>query len=112
MEEGLKDVEGADWGPFEVIAFKQLPLPTHDIRRQLPDEIIRSNHPEVMIDYRGNRTVDDPDSRWFEFTGKRAGRVKCTAKNAEAKCSDFVKRYEIMKKAAQTLIQSELDCAS
>lgn len=107
MEEGFKGVNGADWGPFEVIAYKKLPLPAHDIRTQLPDEIIRTNHPEVMIDYKGNRTIDDPDSRWYEFTGKRAGRVKCTAKNAEAKCSDFVKRYEIMKKTAKNLINGE-----
>jgi hypothetical protein len=36
------------------------------------DDVIRTKYPEVTICYDGKRTIEGPDSRWFEFTGKAA----------------------------------------
>jgi hypothetical protein len=42
------------------------------------------------------------DGEWFEFTGKGAGRAKCGHATAERKCAEFTRRYELMKKQAET----------
>lgn len=105
LEEGLKGVDGAAWGPFHTIAYRQLILPSSDIRARLPEEVIRTNHPEVTICFDGRREIDDPDSRWIEFTGKGAGRVKSGSPNAEQRCHECAERYDAMKKAARRLIE-------
>jgi hypothetical protein len=51
--------------------------------------------------------IDDPDSLWFEFTGKGAGRVKCGTAKAEARCREYAERYDAMKQAARVLIDQE-----
>jgi hypothetical protein len=61
----------------------------------------------VTIQHDGKRTIEDPDSRWFEFTGKGAGRVKCGTEKAEVKCSEYAARYGAMKQAAKLLIDQE-----
>jgi hypothetical protein len=104
LEEGLEGVEGATWGPYATVAHSQLILPSTDIRAQLPAEVIRTNHPEVLIRFDGKREIDDPNSRWFEFTGKGAGRVKCGSPKAEQRCAEYSERYDAMKKAARILI--------
>jgi hypothetical protein len=107
LEEGLPGVAGADWGPYRMVAMSSINLPTNDIRENLPEAIIRANHPEVRICYDGQRIIDDPDSRWFEFTGKRAGRIKCDSSKAEQKCRDYAERYDAMKRAARALIDQQ-----
>lgn len=104
LEEGLPGVQGANWGPFRTWTYAYLDLPANDIRARLPAEVIRAKHPEVLISYDGRRRVEDPASRWFEATGKGAGRVKCHSPAAEAKCREYVERYAAMKAAARTLI--------
>jgi hypothetical protein len=105
LEEGLQGIEGAAWGPFRIVAYSQITLPSSDIRAQLPEEVIRTNYPEVMIRFDGKREIDDPNSRWFEFTGKGAGRIKCGSPKAEQRCSEYAERYDQMKQAARTLIK-------
>jgi hypothetical protein len=104
LEEGLKGVEGATWGPYRTVPYAQLELPRDDVRAHLPEEVIRSNHPEVTVRFDGKRMIDDPASRWFECTGKGAGRVKCGSASSEAKCREYAERYEAMKKQARALI--------
>ena len=107
LEEGLQGIEGASWGPFRTVAHRQIPLPASDIRAKLAEEIIRTNHPEVSIWFDGQRKIDDPDSRWFEFTGKRAGRIKCGSPKAEQRCIEYAQRYDAMKQAARILIDQQ-----
>ncbi len=45
---------------------------------------------------------------WFEFTGKRAGRAKCSHAAAAEKCAEFAKKYELMKAHAREVISSAL----
>jgi hypothetical protein len=66
--------------------------------------VIRSKHPEVTLRYDGKRTIDDPASRWFEFTGKGAGRVKCDSKAAQAKCQKYAAQYAAMRERARKVI--------
>ncbi len=107
LEEGLKDVPGTAWGPYRTVAMASIDLPSSDIRAHLPDTDIRANYPEVTICFDGRRIIDDPDSRWIEFTGKGAGRVKYGASKAEQRCRDYAERYDAMKKAARSLIDQE-----
>ena len=107
LEEGLQGIEGASWGPYRTVARFQIALPPSDIRAQLPEEIIRTNHPEVTIWFDGRREIDDPDSYWYEFTGKGAGRMKCGSPKAEQRCVEYAKRYDVMKKAARLLIDQK-----
>jgi hypothetical protein len=104
LEEGLPGVQGAHWGPFRSWTYAYVELPADDIRARLPAEVIRANHPEVQLAYDGKREVEDPASRWFEATGKGAGRVKCQSPAAEAKCRHYAERYAAMRAAARTLI--------
>jgi len=107
LEEGLKGVEGATWGPYRTVASAWIELPSSDIRAHLPERVIRAEHPEVMICYDGRREIEAPGSCWFEFTGKGAGRVKCGTSKAEARCREYSGRYDAMKQAAKVLIDHE-----
>jgi hypothetical protein len=106
LEEGLGGVAGAEWGPHEKHTYSWLDLAGDDIRAHLPDEVIRSNHPEVLIRHDGSRSVGDPGSEWFEFTGKSAGRVKCDSTTAPKRCREQEERYASLKVQARALIQS------
>jgi len=107
LEEGLQGVEGATWGPFRAVAYSQIELPSSDIRAHLPEQVIRAKYPEVIIRFDGKREIDDPDSRWFEFTGKGAGRVKCNSPKAERRCIEYAERYDAMRQAARALVDRE-----
>lgn len=107
LEEGLRGVEGATWGPYETVARSQIQLPKDDMRSSLSDEDIRGNHPEVVVQYDGQRFVDDPTSRWFEFTGRAAGRVKYGSPTAQARCLEKSEQYDRMKLQARELIEGE-----
>ncbi len=109
LEECFKDkgVEGAAWGPYQTRASLWIELPPNDIRAHLPEEVIRASYPEVLVRYDGKREIEDPDSRWFEFTGKGSGQIKCSAPRAEAKCREKAQRYDEMKHAARALINRE-----
>jgi hypothetical protein len=104
LEEGLQGIEGAAWGPFRIVAHSQITLPSSDIRAQLPEEVIRANHPEVTIRFDGKREIDEPYSRWYEFTGKGAGRIRYGSPAAEQRCIEYAQRYNAMKEAARNLI--------
>jgi hypothetical protein len=104
LEEGLKGVEGAAWGPYRTVAYSRIELPQSDIRAHLPEEVIKTKYPEVIVEYDGTRKIEDPASRWFEFTGKGEGRVKCSSSNAEVRCREYAERYYEMKQAAKVLI--------
>ena len=104
MEVALPDVKGANWGPYNRFGYGLIPLPTDDFRTHLSDELIKSNHPEVHISYTGERSLNDPKEEWFEFTGKKAGRVKCLNKNSKEKCEAYLQQYNIMKEEAKKVI--------
>lgn len=107
LEEVFPSVEGASWGPFRTVAYSHMELPSSDIRSHLPVEVIRTQYPEVLIRFDGKREIDDPNSRWIEFTGKGAGRVKCGSPNAEQRCREYTKLYVAMRQAARVLIDKE-----
>ena len=108
LEEGLTGVEGAAWGPYRTVAESRLDLPRNDLRSRLSDEEIRAKHPDILVDYEGRRTIDDPKSRWFEFTGRAAGRAKCGSATADAKCRERVEAYAAMRRAARQLIDAQV----
>ena len=49
---------------------------------------------ELCWDYQG----------WYEFLGKRAGRVKKGTPNTDKRCAEFVENYNMMKESAAELI--------
>jgi hypothetical protein len=104
LEEALHGVEGANWGPYRTVAAAQLELSRDDSRAHLPVEVLRARHPEVTVQYDGKRFIDDPASLWFEFTGRGAGRAKCSSPGAEAKCREQSKKYNAMKARARALL--------
>jgi len=107
LEEALNAVGGANWGPYRTVATTQLELSRDDIRAHFPVEVIRARHPEVSVHYDGKRLIDDPASLWFEFTGRGAGRVKCSSSTAEARCCEQSERYVAMKERARALINDK-----
>jgi len=107
LEEALGGVEGVAWGSCETVARSEIPLPADDPRARLSDDVIRSNHPEVLLHYTGKRLIGDPASQWFEFTGRGAGRVKCSSPTAQAKCLEKSQRYEGMRLQAKALVEQE-----
>ncbi|WP_367899221.1 leucine-rich repeat domain-containing protein [Leptospira sp. WS58.C1] len=98
-------VEGAIRSPFSKIAYSDIFLPKTDFRASLSDDDIRKYHPEVQIDYKGKRKIADPNSEWFEFLGKSAGRVKCNNPSSVEKCNEYAAKYESLKKEALAIIQ-------
>lgn len=104
LELALPTVEGAKWEPCDIFPYDTLDLPEDDYRSKLSDEIIKKNHPEVRIYYDGSRKINDPNSEWFEFLGKSAGRVKCNNPKAEEKCNEFKRKYDKMKSKALKFI--------
>lgn len=106
MEVALPEVAGADWGPYRRFAYSLLPIPQNDIRAHLPEDVIKLNHPEITINYKGERRLNDPANEWYEFTGKKAGRVKCSNPTSKAKCDEYEKKYNLMKNEARRIISS------
>lgn len=104
MEVALNGVAGADWGPFRRFAYSSIPIPNNDIRAHLSEDAIKLNHPEITINYKGERRISDPDNEWYEFTGKKAGRVKCNSPRSKEKCDEYEKKYNLMKEEAKRLI--------
>jgi hypothetical protein len=106
MEEALSGVEGASWGPYRTWAARQIEVPPDDLRSKLPEEVILSNHPDVVLCYDGRRMIADPTSLWFEATGKGAGRVKCNTPSAAEWCKEHASRYAAMRERARSVLAS------
>lgn len=104
LEVALPGVEGAAWGAFTRFAYSTIPLPKDDVRSHLPDDLIKSNHPEVIISYKGERFINDPSDGWFEFTGKKAGKAKCSSPKSKEKCDEYARKYQSMKDEAERII--------
>ena len=104
---GLSGVTGFDWECCRRFAYAHLPVPEDDERATLPLEQLSIRHPEVRIIAQGRRVIADPDSEWFEFIGKSAGRVKCTSPAAHEKCRRFREQFEAMRGAARALIAAQ-----
>ncbi|WP_254508545.1 hypothetical protein [Anatilimnocola floriformis] len=104
LEEGLRGVEGAEWGPHHTVAYRYIALPPTDIRAHLPADVIRAKYPEVTVRFDGKREIEDPDSRWIEFTGKGERAVKLNSATAETRCREYVARYAALKQEARRLI--------
>ncbi|MGB4844148.1 MAG: hypothetical protein WBP16_06770 [Ferruginibacter sp.] len=101
---GLQDVVGTSWEAYSRYAYSHLPLSKDDVRYHLPDDIIRKNHPDILISYTGERLINNPQDEWFEFTGKSAGRVKCGSPESEEKCATYAQLFESMKLVARSVI--------
>lgn len=104
LEEGLKGVDGAEWGPFYIYSYSWNELPDDDVRTHLPEDVLKANHPDVVIRYDGKRIMSDPASEWVEFTGKAAGRVMRGSSTEAARCRAQAERYELLKQQARELI--------
>lgn len=105
IEACFPKVEGAIKAPFSKIAYSDIFLPKSDVRSLLSDDDIDKYHPEVQIDYKGKRKIADPNSEWFEFLGKSAGRVKCNNPLSAEKCYEYSTKYESLKKEALAIIR-------
>jgi len=68
-----------------------------DVSYHLSDDVIRTNHPEAFISYTGERSINNPKGESFEFTGKSAGRVKCTYPKSAKKCAEYIELFESIK---------------
>jgi hypothetical protein len=101
---GLEGVAGAEFSAYERWAARYIDLSHDDIRSRMPRDQIRANHPEVLIMPDGKRRLADPDFEYFEFLGKRAGRVKCKSSHAMKKCEDYEARFEAAKSAARSVL--------
>lgn len=100
----LDGVKGADWGAYRRLSYRRMPLPSDDPRHQLTDEEIKEKHSDISISIYGEREITDPNSEWFEFIGKRAGRVKCTNPKSGKQCAEATRHFEEMKSAARMFI--------
>lgn len=106
LEQALPGVEGANWDVYTRFAYSYLELPIDDFRAQLSIDEIKQNHPEVMLSYDGDKRIADPDNEWFEFLGKRAGRVKCTNPKADEKIKAFIEQYADYKDNAKEILKN------
>lgn len=104
LEVCLPQVQGTQIGPIIKFAQSRLEISKDDVRSRIPEEIIKLNHPDVFISYNGKRLINDPNSEWYEFIGKSAGRVKCNNPKAEEKCHEFIMKYNLMKEKAKVFI--------
>jgi hypothetical protein len=107
LEVGLEDVEDAIWNAYKTDAERRIDLDPYDSRAHLPLEVLRAEYPEVMVDYEGKRTIENPTSLWYEFTGKGERRINCGTAKSEARCRDYARRDEEMKQAARVLIKHD-----
>lgn len=101
----LPHVNGAVWEPFVKRYYSYIPLPKDDIRYHLDEHILKEKHPEVLVRYTGIKEIGNPNDAWYEFTGKSAGRTKCTSANCEQKCAEYSLLFATMKKDALKLLQ-------
>lgn len=106
LERALPNVQGANNEIYRRIAYGSLKLTNDDFRSQLSEEIIKEKHPEVRIVYNGTREINDPNTEWFEFIGKQAGRVKCNRPKADEKIEEFRQKYGQYKIEADRIIQN------
>ncbi len=104
IQTALPNVNGTDWKPINIDKSRYIPLPSDDFRFNLTDKELKEKHPEVLIRFDGKREISDVNEEWYEFLGKRAGRIKCTSKNAQKKCTEFLEKYNEMREKAQKLI--------
>jgi hypothetical protein len=109
LEAGLAGVRGASFGPYEVVTHAWIPVPRDDVRAHLPKATLDAKHPDVVVTFDGRRQIPDPASQWFEFTGKGAGKVKCTSATAASKCREAADSYAAMKNDARALIDERRD---
>ncbi len=106
VEKALPNVQGAVQELYSKIAYDSLKLSDDDFRSKLTDQEIRQEYPEVQISYDGTRTINDPDSEWFELLGRGAGRVKCNTPKTDEKIQEFKQKYEEFKREAEIIINS------
>lgn len=110
LEVGLPNVEGTVRGPYTRFAYSSIRLPSDDIRAHLSDDVIKKNHPEVIIDYAGERSIKDPNDTWLEFTGKKAGRTKVGSPKEQQNLEAYINKYNEMKiKAKQIVLELNSD---
>ncbi|MFT5993049.1 MAG: hypothetical protein ACI82G_002050, partial [Bradymonadia bacterium] len=104
LEVALPGVKGADWGPYTTVSWNWLPMTADDDRGRLPEDVLRANHPEVLLHPDGSVTVSDPETERIEFTGKGTRHLACRSSKAVKRCRERAERYEDWKaKARKTL---------
>jgi hypothetical protein len=109
LQTAIPEIEGTQWEPIAIWPNRFIELDKDDPRMKLSKEELNLQHPKVRILYDGRRNISDPDYEWFEFIGKRAGRIKCDSKNAKKKCDEFSIKYEAMKAKAKKLLMKKAD---
>lgn len=107
LQTAIPQIEGTQWEPIAVWPYRFIELDKDDPRMKLSKEELKIQHPKVRVLYDGRREISDPDYEWFEFIGKKAGRIKCDSKNAKLKCDEFEIKYESMKEKARKLIKEK-----
>lgn len=107
LQTAIPQIEGTQWEPIAVWPNRFIELDKDDPRMKLSKEELKIQHPEVRVLYDGRRDISDPDYEWFEFIGKKAGRIKCDSKNAKKKCDEFDVKYESMKEKARKLLKEK-----
>ena len=106
LQQALPNVQGADWKLYDKICYSFLKLPASDFRSKLSEEEIKEHHPEVILIYDGSREINDPTTEWYEFLGKKAGRIKYSNPKANEKIEEFTLMYEEYKTEANKIIKS------
>jgi hypothetical protein len=101
LSAGLSGVKGCNWKPYYTLAYSHVPLPKEDVRNHLPEDLIRKNHPDVLISYTGERLLNNPNDTWLEFIGKGAGRIKIGAADWENKRDAYAQNFEQLKQEAK-----------
>lgn len=107
IQTALPNVNGTKWEPINIYKSRHIPLPSDDVRFNLTDEELKENHPEVLVRYDGKREISDVNEEWYEFLGKRAGRIKCKSKNAQKKCEEFLMVYKKWQEKAKSILEIE-----
>ena len=107
LQTGIPEIEGTQWEPVAIWPNRFNKIDAEDPRAKLTPEEFRKLNPRSRIRHDGTREVSDPNFEWFEFIGKKAGRIKCDSKNAKKRCDEFLTKYESMKEQARKLIKEK-----
>jgi hypothetical protein len=107
LQTAIPKIDGTQWEPIAVWPYRFIELDRDDPRMKLSKEELKLQHPKVRVLYDGRREISDPNYEWFEFIGKKAGRIKCDSKNAKKKCDEFGVKYESMKEKARKLLKEK-----
>ncbi|MCK5943406.1 MAG: leucine-rich repeat domain-containing protein [Planctomycetes bacterium] len=101
LEVGLPHVDGTQFGPWEIWFENYFDVDEHDPRLAAA----RAAGHGVVKRYNGKYGVPDPDSGWFQPTGRGARRFRQNGSKAnDEKCRSVAARYDELKAEARRLL--------